>query len=216
MCAVKKTPGKKAGARDTVDVDSDALELGSKIRELRRARRLTLDAVASAVGVSRSLISQVERGLASPSIATLRGIAAALGVPMVALFLGSPNDRVGTTDRFGRRLVVRAAHRKHLYARSSEVERVKYELLTPDSDRQVEFLLGEYEPGAVSPSNYAIHRGEENIYCLRGSVVFVIGEDEFVLDEGDSISFDCTVPHRVENRSPKVATVIVAITPPSF
>jgi transcriptional regulator with XRE-family HTH domain len=216
MRAVRKIVDNKPRSREAEGVDPDALELGSKIRDLRRARRLTLDALADSAGVSRSLISQVERGIASPSIATLRSISKALGVPTASLFLGDAADRKGTTDRFGNQLVVRTGHRKHLYARSSETERVKYELLTPDSDRKIEFLYGEYEPGAVSPETFVTHEGEENVYCLHGSVVFVIGGDEFTLYEGDSISFDCTVPHRIENRSPRLASVIAAITPPSF
>lgn len=211
----------KDAIEDVAPVDpgstgADALELGSKIRGLRRSRGLTLDSVATTAGVSRSLISQVERGLASPSIASLRGIAMAIGVPMAALFLDADADRSGTMDSLGRQLVVRSGHRRHLHARSGELKLVRYELLTPDSNRQIEFLLGDYEPGAVSPATFASHCGEENVYCLRGSVVFVVGGDDFVLDQGDSISFDCTVSHRIENRSAQHASIIVAITPPSF
>jgi quercetin dioxygenase-like cupin family protein len=60
------------------------------------------------------------------------------------------------------------------------------------------------------------HPGEENAVCLDGSVVVTIDRQEFVLTEGDSISFDSGRPHQVENRTEKRAVLVSAITPPSF
>ena len=84
-------------------LEQEAFELGRSIRALRLQRSFTLQAVANAAGVSQSLISQVERGLASPSISTLRRIAGALDVPIAALFLGSEEPSDDETDRAGRR-----------------------------------------------------------------------------------------------------------------
>lgn len=215
MEPVKTTP-KRRRADDPID--PDALALGLKIRELRTAAGLTLEDVAGAAGVSQSLVSQVERGIAQPSIGTLRGIAAALGVPMAALFLddGEVTANGAEQDATGRRVVVRAADRKRLHARRSGTI---YELLTPDINRQVEFLWGEFEPGASAPQekdSWAAHTGEENVLVLDGVLVFTIDGKEFELGPGDSISFDCSVPHRADNRTDRRATVVIAITPPSF
>lgn len=195
------------------DSGQDALELGRKIRALRLERRLTLRALAEAVGVSQSLISQVERGLASPSITTLRRIAAVLGVPIAVLFLGSGEASDGETDRLGNRLVVRREERKSLRVPRSNV---LYELLTPDLNRRIEFLWIEYGPGDASRPDPMSHPGEENAICLEGSVVVTIEGEEFVLNEGDSISFDSSRPHRVENRTDRRAVLVSAITPPAF
>jgi len=189
------------------------LEVGRKIRVRRLQAGLTLQSLARAVGVSQSLISQVERGLASPSITTLRRIAAALDVPIAALFLGDDVASHGETDRLGRRLVVRRAERKRLHVPRSKIG---YELLTPDLNRKVEFLRIQYEPGSVTHPAPMSHPGEENAVCLEGSVVVTIDGHDFVLNEGDSISFDSGRPHQVENRTDKRAVLISAITPPSF
>jgi transcriptional regulator with XRE-family HTH domain len=195
------------------EVEQEMLEVGRKIRVRRLQAGLTLQRLASTVGVSQSLISQVERGLASPSITTLRRIAAALDVPIAALFLGDDVASYGETDRLGRRLVVRRAERKRLHVPRSKIG---YELLTPDLNRKVEFLRIQYEPGSMTHPAPMSHPGEENAVCLEGSVVVTIDGHDFVLNEGDSISFDSGRPHQVENRTDKRAVLISAITPPSF
>jgi transcriptional regulator with XRE-family HTH domain len=194
-------------------VEQEMLQVGRKIRARRLEVGLTLQKLANAVGVSQSLISQVERGLASPSITTLRRIAAALDVPIAALFLGDEDGSHDESDGLGRRLVVRRSERKRLHVPRSKIG---YELLTPDLSRKIEFLWIEYEPGAVTHPAPMFHAGEENAVCLEGSVVVTIDGQEFVLDEGDSISFDSGRPHQVENRTEKRAVLVSAITPPAF
>jgi transcriptional regulator with XRE-family HTH domain len=200
----------RAGALE--EADREAFELGSRIRQLRLDRGLTLQAVAGRAHVSQSLISQVERGLASPSISTLRRIAGALDVPIAALFLGGDMSD-DESDRAGRRLVVRRHERKGLHVARSKVV---YELLTPDLNRKIEFIWIEYEPGAITHPEPMSHPGEENAVCLEGSVVVTIDRQEFVLTEGDSISFDSGRLHQVENRSNRRAVLVSAITPPAF
>jgi transcriptional regulator with XRE-family HTH domain len=191
----------------------EALDLGQAIRTLRLERKLTLQAVASAANLSQSLISQVERGLASPSISALRRIAGALDVPIAALFLGDGEPSDDESDRWGRRLVVRRHERKGLHVPRSKVV---YELLTPDLSRKIEFIWIEYEPGSVTHPEPMSHPGEENAVCLEGSVVVIVDGQEFVLNEGDSISFDSGRAHQVENRSTERAVLVSAITPPAF
>lgn len=193
--------------------EDEALELGREIRNLRVQAGLRLSDLAAEAGVSQSLISQIERGLASPSITTLRRLAAALDVPIAALFQGSNEASSGETDSVGRRLVVRRDERKGLHIPRSKVV---YELLTPDLNRKIEFIWIEYEPGSVTHPDPMSHPGEENAVCLEGSVVVTIDGQDFVLNEGDSISFDSGRPHRVENRTNERAVLVSAITPPAF
>ncbi len=202
-----------SAAELTGQLDEAAIELGRKIRSIRQQSGMTLQRLAHAAGVSQSLVSQVERGLASPSITTLRRIAAALDVPIAALFMGGAEASNGETDRFGRRVVVRRNERKGLRVPRSKVV---YELLTPDLNRRIEFLEIVYEPGSVTHPTPMSHPGEENAVCLEGSVVVTIDGQEFVLNEGDSISFDSGRPHQAENRTSKRAVLISAITPPAF
>jgi transcriptional regulator with XRE-family HTH domain len=194
--------------------DHGTAELGATLRAIRRRAGLTVEKLAKDVGVSRSLISAIELGRVGPSLGTLRRIAKALNVPMAALFV--EDDAAHDHDNSDGRTVVRRAARKRIATRRSGIA---YELLTPDVNRSVEFFWAEFEPQASAPpgpNEYTAHLGEENALCLVGRIVFTIGTREFTLDEGDSISFDCSIPHRLENRSARSATLIFAISPPSF
>lgn len=198
----------------THDSTAEQLELGAKIRQIRTEEAgMTLEALAKRAEVSISLISQVERGRAEPSLTSLRRIAAALGVPLARLFLGGEEASAGESDRFGRRLVVRRQERKHLRVPESDIV---YELLVPDLNRKLEVLWGEVGPGATTPPAPSQHSGEEVIVCLEGALTCIYDGDEFVLHAGDAISWDPSVPHRIENRGAKPVQMVVALTPPSF
>jgi len=210
--ATQSAPGR---GKKKPSPDPEAVELGQKIRELRQARRMTAAALARSVGVSQSLISQVERGLATPSITTLRGIARELHVPMSALFLGPHDASADETDRYGRQLVVRRGHRKHTPASANGVD---FQLLSPDVHRAIEFLEITIQPGHTSPPEpgaYVTHEGEECHLCLSGTVTFYIDGQRFILNAGDSIYFDCTLPHRSENNSDVPVVLVAATTPPN-
>ncbi|MDO8211974.1 cupin domain-containing protein [Conexibacter sp. CPCC 206217] len=196
-----------------VNDDLDAVRLGRKLRAMRTDEGLTLQDLAGRAGVSQSLISQVERGIASPSITTLRRLAAALSVPIAALFVEHDQAEGGAEEFDGRRIIVRRGERKGLRVRRSRVE---YELLTPDLNRAIEFLWIEYAPRSRTHPTPMSHPGEENAVCIEGAVVVSIEGREYVLGPGDSISFDSGRPHQVENRSDERAVLVSAITPPSF
>jgi transcriptional regulator with XRE-family HTH domain len=205
-------------ARITREPDAESLVLGQSMRKLRKQARLTLQEVADSAGVSRSLISQVERGLAQPSLTTLRAIAAVLGVRVSALFYESGSATGTPTSSDERRFVVRAGMRKSLHSNKGGVD---FELLSPDDDheRQTEFLRAVYAPGGATPAEegqYVAHTGEENCFCITGSLTFLLGTTAVEVGAGDSISFDSAIPHRVENRGAEPAVVIIAMTPPGF
>ncbi|MDO8187671.1 cupin domain-containing protein [Conexibacter sp. JD483] len=189
------------------------MRLGRQLRTIRTDGRLTLQELARRAGVSQSLISQVERGIASPSITTLRRLAAALDVPIAALFVEHDQAEGSAEELDGKRIIVRSGERKGLRVHRSRVE---YELLTPDLNREIEFLWIEYAPRSRTHPAPMSHPGEENAVCIEGSVVVTIEGREYVLGPGDSISFDSGRSHQVENRSDERAVLISAITPPSF
>lgn len=178
------------------------MSLGRRIRTIRTLRELSGTELARAAGVSRALISQIELDRANPSIETLRRIAAALGSPIAAFFDEGPADG----------LVVRKHERKTLRVPRSGLT---YQLLTPDLSRQIEFILIELEPG--SGSKIALgHPGEENVLVLEGRLHLWIGEQEYVLDAYDSISYNSGIPHRVANLGRRKTVIVSAITPPHF
>jgi len=187
--------------------------IGPEVRRLRTERNLSAAAVARAAGVSPSLISQVERGVTSPSIEVLWAIARALDVSMGAFFQATTDEAPAAQepDR-ARAVVVRAHQRKRLALPNS----VSYDLLSPDLKHQIEFTWAEFAPGEGSPREPYSHAGEEQLVVIEGEIHFWIDGDEIVLGQGDALTIDSGLPHRAENRSDRRAVVIAAMTPPSF
>jgi transcriptional regulator with XRE-family HTH domain len=196
----------------TVDDAGERLELGTNIRSRRSGAGLTMSALADAAGVSQSLISQIERGLAEPSLSTLRRIAAdeerADGRPQ-----RGGSGPVPATSFREQQLVVRREHRKQLKLPESDVH---YELLVPDLGRRLEVIQAAIPARSRVPTEPSLHVGEETIVCLAGEVVCVHGEEEYVLGPGDALTWDAATPHWVENRTDVAADVIAVITPPNL
>lgn len=181
--------------------------LGRELRRQRRARELTVEDLAELAGVSSGFVSQLERGRANPSLSNLQKLAGALGVTLVSLF--SP-AAARPPSRYG---VVRASARKQLILPR---EGIVYELLTPDLNRKLEMIRSVvpvvYD---TSPVPYQ-HEGEECVHVLRGRIEAGIGDDRVVLEPGDSITYDASVPHWWRNVGGEEGELISAVTPPSF
>jgi transcriptional regulator with XRE-family HTH domain len=184
--------------------------IGQRLRDERQARGYSLRHLADRLGVSPSLISQIETGRARPSVSTLYAIAAELGVSLdELLFLdadrgAAPADPrlvergmnvVGTTARAGP--VQRANDRKRIRLASGVV----WERLTAESDPEAEFLYVTYEVGGASSPEHEFqrHGGREWGFVVSGHLKVTIGFDDYELGPGDSISISSTVPHRLVN-----------------
>jgi len=179
-------------------------ELGARIRAVREARGRSLRSVATVAGVSESFLSQVERGVASPSVATLRRIAEALGSSVAALFEGSPQR--GKLVRVGER-----RRMKHPRRRWEDF------LITPSESRRLQVILSQIQPGAGSgPEAYAHDSDEECVVVLKGRMEFWVGDEFYEVEEGDSLLFESRIPHRNRNPGPTKAEVLWIITPPSY
>lgn len=179
-------------------------KLGGRIRALREAGGRSLRSVATEAGVSESFISQVERGVASPSVATLRRIAEALGSSVAALFEGPPQR--GKLVRVGERRQM-----KHPRRRWEDY------LLTPSESRRLQVILSLIQPGAGSgPEPYTHDSDEECVVVLKGRMEFWVGEEFYELEEGDSLIFESRIPHRNRNPGPTKAEVMWITTPPSY
>ena len=183
-------------------------EIGDRLREGRQARGLSLRAMAARLGVSASLISQVETGRARPSVRTLYAIAAELGISLDELLFsdarsGAANGTDGAEPgvvgdiRLPADPVQRAGNRTAIRLASGVV----WERLTTASIPNVDFLRVTYEVGgASSPEReFQRHSGQEWGYVLTGRLGVTIGFDEVVLEPGDAIAFDSTTPHRLYN-----------------
>jgi transcriptional regulator with XRE-family HTH domain len=188
-----------------VTAPGDQLELGRRIRAIREARGLPLRAVAESAGVSESFMSQVERGVANPSVASLRAIAEGLGESIASFF--EDGREVGGK-------LVRVADRRRLVHPRRLWEDV---LLTPRTARRLQVILSTVEPGQGSGDDpYSHDSDEECVIVLSGRLEFWVGEEGYLLEEGDSILFESRLPHRNRNPGPTAAEVLWIITPPSY
>jgi len=175
-------------------------EMGDRMRSIRQARGLSLRGLAERLGVSPSLISQVETGRAKPSVSTLYAIANELGISLDELLF---IDARPAANGAGRDIelpadpVQRAANRKVIRLASGVV----WERLTTASIPNVDFLHVTYEVGGASSPEHEFqrHAGQEWGYVLSGSLGVTIGFEEVVLGPGDAIAFDSTTPHRLYN-----------------
>jgi transcriptional regulator with XRE-family HTH domain len=180
------------------------VDVGERLRDIRRLRRATLKTIADRAGVSESFLSQVERGRASASIASLQRIAAALGVSVADLF--EPGGAV--TPR-----VLRRAERPSL---AFGILGRKY-LLTQRPLQHLEVFVGELDVGGSTGTEpYAHGDSEELFVVLSGHVLLELGGDVHELDSGDSIDYRSSTPHRVTNAGEGRAEVMWIISPPSY
>ncbi len=181
------------------------LNIGKKIKENRKAKNLTIRELAKLVEVTPSLLSQIERGLANPSLNTLKMVARALEVPLFTFFI-APIDTEG--------LVVRADSRKKMMF--PESKNFAYELLSPDLNGAIELALMKLTPNSNSSIEEMGHEGEEAAYVIEGKVDLYLNDEMVTLDMGDSVKILPHTKHKWNNPYDQDAQVIFAITPPSF
>jgi len=180
------------------------VDVGERLRAIRGLRRATLRTIADRAGVSESFLSQVERGRASASIASLRRIAGALGVSVADLFepSGPPRPRVLRRDE-------RPALAFGILGRKL--------LLTPRPLQHLEVFVGELDQaGSTGTEPYAHGDSEELFVVLAGNVQLELGGEVHELEAGDSIDYRSSTPHRVVNIGDDRAEVMWIISPPSY
>lgn len=210
------------------------MQLGDKVKAVRLQNGMTLMELSRDAKVSKSMLSNIERNRSTPTITTLQKIAAALGVDLASLITDLDTaDRVPSPDR---KAAPRAGRDRSLDpdasmngGEPSPVSVVRgdqrrmvimpwgatYELLCPDMQHRIEFISMNYPVGGGSHDLYS-HDGEECGIVLQGRFKGIVGDQEVILEAGDSIYYASSIPHRWENAGDVEAKAIWAITPPSF
>ena len=163
--------------------------LGGRVRELRRRRSLTLEELAERSGVSRAMISKLERGEKNPTLVVAAKLAEGLGVTLSRL--------AGMEER---REVVVVPRERRMVMRDPETG-FERQLLSPNFvGRGVEFVRNVIPEGSTSGEFPPHRRGvEEHIVVERGSLRAVLGGEEYLLREGDALYFEADVTHRFDN-----------------
>lgn len=178
--------------------------MGGRIREIRRRDNVTLRALAEASGVSESFVSQVERGIANPSMASLSRIADALGTNIASLFSGA--DTAGS--------MVRAGERKRM---AHPVGSNEDYLVTPASAKTMQIIYSFVAAGEGSGEEpYAHAADEECVVVLTGQLTVGVGDDTFELSAGDALMLDPRSPHSYVNPGPEDTTALWVTSPPVY
>lgn len=181
------------------------INIGEKIKELRKEKGMSIAELANKAELSPGLISQIERNMVTPSIVSLWKIAQSLQVSIGYFFDEETKDITNP--------VVKKRERKRIVVSNNNAI---YELLSPDLNRKIEFLYITIKPGDYSTKDFVVHEGEECGIVIKGKLMVKMKDRDFILEEGDSIYFDSTIPHRYINIGDEVCESIWAMTPPSF
>jgi transcriptional regulator with XRE-family HTH domain len=171
--------------------------LGIRLRELRSRRGLTLRSVAAKAQVSASLLSQIERGEASPSLLSLVAIADALAVRPGDLL---DDDR----DTKPYSPVVRRSERRVI----DDAECRREYMMHLDDPYLVDVAELHIAAGGASRPALAGHSGRDYGVVIEGEIIVEIGSRREALGEGDYIAFDADEPHRIVNESDRAARVL--------
>ncbi len=182
------------------------LHIGKKIRDLRKKAGLVLQDLSNETGLSKPLLSQIEKEVVSLPIATLLKISKALNVNISFFFQDSdPEEKV---------VLVRKDESKMIDSRyfGREESGYYYEALAyKKSKKYMEPFLVEFKRKKVEKLHFLSHEGEEFLYVLQGTLEFRTENQEFVLYEGDSLYFESSIPHAYRalgNRNAKALTVV--------
>ncbi|MET9390115.1 XRE family transcriptional regulator [Streptomyces sp. NPDC006624] len=189
--------------------------LGERIRQARLERGTGLRALAREIGVSASLVSQIETGRSQPSVSTLYAITTALGISVESLLDARQDGGTapaappspGTVPHALAVLAADPGLRIGPLAAPGERETLEldsgvvWERLGRVPGADVDFLLVTYRPGGVSSGSGALmrHAGTEYGYLTSGELVLTLGFDEYTVRAGDSVCFESTTPHRYRN-----------------
>ena len=186
-------------------VEDSGLDVGERLRAIRHLRRATLKTVAERADLSESFLSQVERGRANASVASLKRIAAALGVNVADLF-----EPDGSNSR--PRVLRREARPALGFGNLG-----KKFMLTPRPLENLQVIMGELAAGgSTGDEPYTHGDSEELLVVLAGVVSLQLGSEVFELSTGDSIDYRSSTPHRLSNIGGDPAEVMWIISPPSY
>jgi transcriptional regulator with XRE-family HTH domain len=191
---------------DDIKHEVKKLHIGRKIRDLRKKAGFVLQDLSDQTGLSKPLLSQIEREVVSPPIATLLKISKALNVNLSFFFQDSdPEEKV---------VLVRRDESKVIDSRyfGRDESGYYYEALAyKKSKKYMEPFLVEFKRKRADKLSYFSHEGEEFIYLLEGKLEFRTENEQYVLNPGDSLYFESSIPHAyraLERKNAKALTVV--------
>ncbi|MBE5089200.1 MULTISPECIES: helix-turn-helix domain-containing protein [Bacillus cereus group] len=178
--------------------------LGQTVLSYRKKNNMTIREFAEYAGISTSLISQIERGHANPSLNVLELIAKALNVPLFTLFINDID-----TDS----LISKKKDRKKVYREKND--HIVYDVLTPDFMKaRIEMLMMDLNKQANTTESHYSHEDKEEIaVIMKGEVYVELEGKEYFLEEGDVVRIPPNVKHRFLNKSDESNHILFVLTP---
>ncbi len=195
-------------ALDIQSAGGEDLRIGRQIRDLRKARKVTLATLAEKTGKSVGYLSQVERGVSSLPIPVLQKISEVLGVQISWFFQADTDAPAGERD-----YVVRREYRRSLNFSGTGM---REELLSPRLSGQIQMVMTTFEPGASGGKEPRQRKGEEAGFVQSGVLHLQIGERSFDLQAGDSFSIVGDEPHFVSNPTSEETVVLWVMTESTY
>ncbi len=186
----------------------EGILVGGQIRDLRKAKGLTITQLAERIDRSVGYVSQIERNLSELSIPGLKRIAEALEVQISWFFHSTASVPPEERD-----YIVRKENRRRL---SLSGIGVVEELLSPSLGGATELVLTRIPPRTTTGEEFVTRKAEESGLVLQGKLELWVGDKHFLLDEGDSFCFQPEESHRIHNPGDIETIVVWVITPPVY
>jgi transcriptional regulator with XRE-family HTH domain len=174
------------------------LDIGGRIRSLRKLKGLSLLTLSERSGLSINAISRIERGESSPTVSSLRRLADGLDVTVIDLF---KDETTATT------LFVKGDHRVRTRAAGATIESLGSGL----PEQGLEPIWITIEPGSGSTNDTVSHSGEEFVLCLDGCVEYRVADRLYKLDPGDTLFFKADQPHCFHNPLENPAVILLVL-----
>lgn len=179
------------------------MNIGEKIKHLRIKNGLTQQELANRCELSKGFISQVERDLNSPSIATLVDILECLGTNLKDFFNDNSDEKI-------------VFHKDDVFFQEDKDMTHSIQWIVPNSQKnRMEPILMQVEPGGSSEPDDP-HDGEEFGYIISGFIFLHLGNQKFKVKKGESFYFKPSLVHYVSNTSKYPAKILWVSSPPSF
>ncbi|AEH60769.1 transcriptional regulator, XRE family [Methanosalsum zhilinae DSM 4017] len=185
--------------------------VGSKVRQLREIREMSLEDLADTSQCCIELIEHIESGDLIPSLAPLLQISRGLGVRLGTLLDGAEQDGAVMVKNGNSENVVRFS------GNASDIDRSTldfYSLAADKKDRHMEPFIIDIRPSLSEEINLSSHEGEEFIYVLEGEISLQYGEDKYILSKGDSIYYDSVIPHHLYANGDSDAQILAVVYAP--
>ncbi len=186
---------------DSPDSLSADLIVGKRLKDLRTERAYSLRILAERSGLNINTLSLIENGKSSPSVSTLQQLSQALDVPIAAFFESEPVEK--------EIVFTKAEHRPTQTFGSTKMQNLAKDLI----DNAVQPFVVTLQPGMGSGDHAIVHTGFEFIYCLSGSIRYQVGQEEYILNMGDSLVFEAHKPHSWENTGGIPTQILLILYP---